>query len=181
MIYAYVLIEAEPTRVQDLIKELPDMELDGSVIKQGIRLTNFATTKNISLDGSNVRGNVLLLRARIDGTLFLQNGVYDAVDTRDARIGSSLDAPGSLFNDELRIDRARIDGKINLAKSRLTLFNAWSAMIGGYVEMRLADIRLQMDMTGATVNGDVRLPRITFGRRVPGSRPRCDWDPQAGV
>jgi uncharacterized protein with GYD domain len=34
VIYAYVLIEAEPTRVQDLIKELPDMELDGSVIKQ---------------------------------------------------------------------------------------------------------------------------------------------------
>lgn len=34
MIHAYVLIEAEPTRVPDLIKELPNMELDGSVIKQ---------------------------------------------------------------------------------------------------------------------------------------------------
>ena len=34
MINAYVLIEAEPTHVQDLIKELPDMELEGSVIKQ---------------------------------------------------------------------------------------------------------------------------------------------------
>jgi uncharacterized protein with GYD domain len=34
MIQAYVLIEAEPTRVQDLIKELPGMELDGSIIKQ---------------------------------------------------------------------------------------------------------------------------------------------------
>jgi uncharacterized protein with GYD domain len=33
VIQAYVLIKAEPTRVQDLIKELPDMELDGSVIK----------------------------------------------------------------------------------------------------------------------------------------------------
>ena len=33
MIYAYVLIEAEPTRVQDLMKELPNMELEGSVIK----------------------------------------------------------------------------------------------------------------------------------------------------
>lgn len=33
MIQAYVLIEAEPTRVQDLMKELPDMELEGSVIK----------------------------------------------------------------------------------------------------------------------------------------------------
>jgi hypothetical protein len=33
MINAYVLIEAEPTRVQDLMKELPHMELDGSVIK----------------------------------------------------------------------------------------------------------------------------------------------------
>ncbi|MBI5966214.1 MAG: hypothetical protein HY863_22255 [Chloroflexi bacterium] len=34
MIQAYVLIEAEPTRVQDLIKELPGIELEGSVIKQ---------------------------------------------------------------------------------------------------------------------------------------------------
>lgn len=34
MIQAYVLIKAEPTRVQDLIKELPDMELDGSVIRR---------------------------------------------------------------------------------------------------------------------------------------------------
>lgn len=34
MIQAYVLIEAEPTRVQDLVRELAHMELDGSVIKQ---------------------------------------------------------------------------------------------------------------------------------------------------
>ncbi len=34
MIHAYVLIEAEPTRVQELIEELRDMELEGSVIKQ---------------------------------------------------------------------------------------------------------------------------------------------------
>jgi uncharacterized protein with GYD domain len=34
MIQAYVLIEAEPTRVQDLMKELPGMELEGSIIKQ---------------------------------------------------------------------------------------------------------------------------------------------------
>jgi len=34
MIHAYVLIEAEPTRVQELIEELRDMELDGSVITQ---------------------------------------------------------------------------------------------------------------------------------------------------
>ena len=33
MVQAYVLIEAEPARVQDLIKELTDMELDGSVIR----------------------------------------------------------------------------------------------------------------------------------------------------
>ena len=34
MIYAYVLIEAEPSRVQDLIRELPHIELEGSIIKQ---------------------------------------------------------------------------------------------------------------------------------------------------
>ncbi|MDZ4720052.1 MAG: hypothetical protein SH847_16495 [Roseiflexaceae bacterium] len=32
MIQAYVLIEAEPTRVQELVVELAHMELDGSVI-----------------------------------------------------------------------------------------------------------------------------------------------------
>jgi hypothetical protein len=34
MVQAYVLIEAEPTRVQDLIKELPGIELEGSIIRQ---------------------------------------------------------------------------------------------------------------------------------------------------
>jgi len=34
MIHAYVLIKAEPSRVQDLMRELPNMELEGSVIKQ---------------------------------------------------------------------------------------------------------------------------------------------------
>jgi uncharacterized protein with GYD domain len=33
MIHAYVLIQAEPTRVQELVQELAHMELDGSVIK----------------------------------------------------------------------------------------------------------------------------------------------------
>lgn len=34
MLQAYVLIEAEPTRVQDLLKELPNIELEGSLIKE---------------------------------------------------------------------------------------------------------------------------------------------------
>jgi uncharacterized protein with GYD domain len=34
MIQAFVFIEAEPSRVQDLLEELPNMQLAGSVIKQ---------------------------------------------------------------------------------------------------------------------------------------------------
>jgi uncharacterized protein with GYD domain len=34
MIQAFVFIEAEPSRVQDLMDELPNMQLAGSVIKQ---------------------------------------------------------------------------------------------------------------------------------------------------
>ena len=33
MVHAYVLIQAEPSRVQELVKELPNIELEGSVIK----------------------------------------------------------------------------------------------------------------------------------------------------
>jgi uncharacterized protein with GYD domain len=33
MIHAYVLIQAELSRVQELAKELPSLELEGSIIK----------------------------------------------------------------------------------------------------------------------------------------------------
>ena len=34
MLQAFVFVEAEPSRVQDLVEELPALELDNSVIKQ---------------------------------------------------------------------------------------------------------------------------------------------------
>jgi uncharacterized protein with GYD domain len=34
MIHAYILIEAEPSRVHELVQELDEMELAGSVIQQ---------------------------------------------------------------------------------------------------------------------------------------------------
>ena len=34
MLQAFVFIEAEPSRVQDLVEELPGLELDNSIIKQ---------------------------------------------------------------------------------------------------------------------------------------------------
>jgi DNA-binding Lrp family transcriptional regulator len=39
MIQAFVLIEAEPSRVQDLVEELAGMELDSSVVKQVYAVT----------------------------------------------------------------------------------------------------------------------------------------------
>lgn len=39
MIQAFVFIEAEPGRVQELVQELAGMELDGSVIKQVYAIT----------------------------------------------------------------------------------------------------------------------------------------------
>jgi uncharacterized protein with GYD domain len=44
MIHAYVLIEAEPSRVPELVQELTDMVLDASVIK-----TVHATTGRFDL------------------------------------------------------------------------------------------------------------------------------------
>ncbi|MEJ2749370.1 MAG: Lrp/AsnC ligand binding domain-containing protein [Anaerolineae bacterium] len=39
MIQAFVLIEAEPSRVQDLVEELAGMKLNSSVIKQVYAVT----------------------------------------------------------------------------------------------------------------------------------------------
>jgi uncharacterized protein with GYD domain len=39
MIQAFVFIEAEPSRVQDLVGELPGLELNNSVIKQVYAIT----------------------------------------------------------------------------------------------------------------------------------------------
>ncbi len=165
----------EPVNLENVAASA-NLVIDGSVFKRGVRLTNFRSPKNISFDGSNIRGPILMLRTRIDGSLFLQKGIYDTVDLRDARIGSSIDAARSVFTDDFRMDRARIEGKVNLVKSRLTVVNAWDTVIGGSLELRLSDIRLRVDMTGATVNGDVRMQRIAFGRKRADQVPSCDWD-----
>jgi DNA-binding Lrp family transcriptional regulator len=39
MFQAFVFIEAEPSRVQDLVQELAEIELDSSVIKQVYAVT----------------------------------------------------------------------------------------------------------------------------------------------
>jgi uncharacterized protein with GYD domain len=39
MIQAFVVIEAEPSRVQDVVQELAEIELDSSVIKQVYAVT----------------------------------------------------------------------------------------------------------------------------------------------
>ena len=151
--------------------------LDGSVMRRGVRLTNFKTDKNLSLDGSNVRGSIFLMRSRIQGSLFLEAGVYDYVDLNDAKVGASFEASSSLFNDEIRIHRATIDGKVILTKARLTTLTGWNAELGSSVEMRLADVRYGIDLSGSHVKGDVRMQDVTFARQTGPASAHCDWDP----
>jgi hypothetical protein len=153
-----------------------NLVLDGSMIRNEIRLTNFRTSANFSLDGSNVRGVLLLNRARIDGSLFLQKGVYDHLDLRDARIGASIDAADSTFTGLVRLDRASIAGKVDFERSRLTNWSAVDASIGGLLRMHLVDVRARLDLTGAKIGGDVRMQKIRFGRWHEDAKPLCDWD-----
>lgn len=150
--------------------------LDQTMARSGLRMTNFESKRNVSLDGSNIKGVIRLMRARIDGSLFMEKAALDVVDLNDAHVGASFEATGSIFKGELRFNRARIDGKVILTQSRLTTLMAWGAHIGSSLEMRLADIRVGMDMTGSTVEGDVRLQDVTFGRLTAPNR--CDWNPR---
>ena len=166
----------DPINLENLTTSV-NIVLDASIMKRGLRLTNFRTEKNLSLDYSNVRGSIFLMRSRIEGSLFMEKGVFDSVDLNDARIGASLEATGSVFNDELRIHRAFVQGKVILQKARLTALSGWDARIGSSLEMRLADIRLGVDLTGSTIDGDVRMQDVTFGRHASNDSVRCDWDP----
>lgn len=150
--------------------------LDQTMARSGLRMTNFESKRNVSLDGSNIKGVVRLMRARIEGSLFMEKAALDVVDLNDAYVGASFEATGSIFNGELRFNRARIDGKVILTQSRLTTLMAWSARIGSSLEMRLADIRVGMDLSGTTIEGDVRLQDVTFGRLI--APDRCDWNPR---
>jgi hypothetical protein len=153
-----------------------NLVIDAAIIRNEIRLTNFRTSANFSLDGSNVRGVLLLNRARIEGSLFLQKGIYDHVDLRDARISSSIDAADSTFTGLVRLDRATISGKVDFERSRLTNWSAVDANIGGLLRMHLADVRARLDLTGAKIGGDVRLQKLNFGRWHEDGKPLCDWD-----
>ncbi len=169
---------AEPVNLENLVVTT-NLVLDGAMILRGLRLTNFRTDKNLSLDGSNIRGSLYLMRARVDGSIYMEFGAYDTVDLRDARIGASLEGTGSVFNSDLRFDRARIEGKLVLIKARLTMVRGALSHIGGSLDMRVADIRLGLDLSGATIAGDVRMPEVTFGRHPTAASAYCDWNPDA--
>jgi hypothetical protein len=166
----------DPINLENLSTKF-NLVLDASIMMRGLRLTNFRSEKNLSLDGSNIHGSLHLMRARIDGSVFLEKGVYDYVDMNDARIGASVEATGSVFNDEFRMHRAHVDGKVILTKARITAFAAWTSTIGSSLELRLADIRYGIDLTGATIEGDVHMQNATFGRQTLDALARCDWNP----
>ena len=128
---------ADPVNLENVTTPL-NVVLDGSMARAGLRLTNFETKKNLSLDGSNIHGPLRLMRAHIDGSIFMERSVVDMVDLSDARVGASFEALGALSNEDLRLDRASIAGKVVLSKARLTRFSAWNAFIGGSVLLRLA-------------------------------------------
>jgi hypothetical protein len=153
-----------------------DMNLDGSIFKKGLRLANFHIERSLAFDKSNIRGAMELFRTRIDGSLFLSDGVYDRIDLRDGVVASSIGADHSVFNDTFSLDRARVGGDLNFEHGRLTVLQAHGANIGGSLRMLHADVRVRMDLTGSKVDGDVYLQRLQFGRqRIADGAPRCDW------
>jgi len=165
---------AETVNLENIATD-KNVVIDGSMFASDVRMTNFHTRFNVSFDGSNVRGRILLLRARIDGSLFLQNGVYDHVDLRDARIGASVDAADSIFNGLFRLDRAQVSGKLEFERAKLTDWSAVDASIGGFARFYLADVRSRLDLTGIRINGDLRLQKLRFGRWRGGGGQVCDW------
>lgn len=166
---------AEPLNLENIATD-KNLVLDGSVFAADVRMTNFHARFNVSFDGSNVRGRMLLLRSRIDGSLFMQNGVYDHVDLRDARIGASIDAADSIFNGLFRLDRAQVAGKIEFERSKLTDWSAVDATVGGVLRFYLADVRSRLDLTGIRINGDLRMQRMQFGRWRSAGGLTCDWN-----
>ncbi len=154
-----------------------NLVFDQSIFKQGLRLTNFRGERNLSVDGCNVRGRLYLLRANIGGTLFMEEGVFDLVDAGDARFGGSIDAPGAIFNAPVRLERVKVEGKVSFIRSRLTELTAFDTSIGSKLEMRYAHVRGRIDLTGSTINGDLRLQRLRFGRELSDNPTlTCDWD-----
>lgn len=153
-----------------------NLVLDQSIFRKGLRFTNFKTERNLSLDGSNVRGRIYLLRAQVGGTLFMEEGVYDLVDAGDARFGGSIDAPSSVFNAPFRLDRVKVEGKVSFIRARLTELTAFDTTIGSKLELRFANVRGRIDLTGSTIGGDLRMQRLKFGREVEGHPVlTCDW------
>lgn len=152
-----------------------NLVLDQSIFKQGIRLTTFQSSKNVSFDGSNVRGKSMLNRSDIKGSVFMVKGVYDIVDLREAKIGSSFEGRDSVFAGQLFLDRAHIDGKIELVRAFLTDVTGRGTTTG-LLWLSGADVRGRLDFTGALIGGDVRLKMVRFGRALSSGPVSCDWD-----
>lgn len=137
------------------------LNLNHSRLKKGLGMSGLQADRFVSFSGSCVMGKLDMNIVSIGSSLYMNDGTFEEISLRGARIGGQLNMSSATVTGELDMDAVSI-GRILLMGKKPTKESTKGAT---FEKVRLRGSRIggQLGMDGATVRGKLDINAASIG------------------
>jgi hypothetical protein len=147
------------------VLELTDVQSESiiAVVKCSLTslMANLANLRGLSLDNSNVSGNISLNSISISGPLLMRHGQYRDLDLTGSVIGGGIELSNSSFGN-VHAESTKIEETVVGNNARMLSLDIGGSRINGNVNLTSAVVRDELSLNGTIVSGSVSLEHGHF-------------------
>lgn len=136
--------------------------LDRSVFLGVVDLRNFHTTGDLALDYAVSYSKVRLTRAKVEGSIYVQDAFMLDFIAEDTDIGGSMKLNTSIMSGRLTIEKARVEGDVDVYGSFFSHFSVLRSEIKGALDLSQSQARCSYDIRKNEI-GDLVATQFGFG------------------
>ena len=143
--------------------------LDECLLEEGFIGTALAAKSSLSLDGSNVKKNLILHKAKIHSSLHLRKGIFDDIEVANLYVKGQVALAASVVNGILNMNGCRVEASVFLNDNALFYgrVELGTAKISGQLCLNNAEYRDVLSLGRVVVEGDLLMDQAKFiGRDV---------------
>jgi hypothetical protein len=122
------------------------MASDGRLFGRNIQIRG-----DLSIDGSFLRGGLVLTRSHISGSVYAENSVVRRVAVFDSQVQGSWHQTGSIILNSAEFRGLSISGDLGLAESAVSMVSVLSAQITGGLVLNNSEARCAYHIRGSSL------------------------------
>ncbi len=134
------------------------LKLDRSYFKSQVDMHRLRTPTFISLQGSKFDNDLNMDAISVGDNLFMSNTEFSKVVLNGAKIGNQLGMNGSIFKGKLSMDTVSVGSSLFMRNAQFgEPADLIFLSVGSNLDARGATLRGLVDLTGSSINGELRL------------------------